>query len=97
MNRMTATAIVMAFTVWPGLFAHAQPASTLDAGPHPIHRAGGGVIHCAHHDAGPRTPQPCNGRQTGEALRLGSDVSRQQFDCILSGVCGGGERGRVNG
>ncbi len=97
MNRMTAIAIVMALTVWPGLFAHAQPASTLDARPHQMHRAGKPVIHCAHNDAGPRAPQPCKVRQAGEAVRLGSDVTRQQFDCILSGVCGGGERGRVNG
>jgi hypothetical protein len=97
MNRMTATAIYMALTAWPGLFAHAQPASTLDAKPYQTHRAGEPVIRCTHHDAGSRALQPCRVRQADEAMHLGSDVTRQEFECVLSAVCGVMERGRVNG
>ena len=34
---------------------------------------------------------------TNEAIRLGSNVSRQEFECVLSGVCPVGEGTRVNG
>ena len=95
MNRMTATAILLALTAWPGLFAYAQLASALDAKPEQTHGIGAPVMRCAHHDAGSRALQSCGA--TGEAMRIGSNVTRQELDCVLSGVCGATERVRLNG
>lgn len=97
MNRMTAIAIYIALTASPGMFAHAQPASTPDAKPFQTQRAGEPVIRCTNHDAGSRALQPCKAGRPDEATRLGSDVTRQEFECVLSGVCGVTDRARVNG
>ncbi|MBI3527068.1 MAG: hypothetical protein HY067_03795 [Betaproteobacteria bacterium] len=97
MNRMTAIAIYSALTAWPGMFAHAQPVSTPDARPQQTQRAGESVIRCTHQEGGARGLQPCRVRQADEALRIGSNVTRQEFECVLSGVCGVDERARVNG
>ncbi len=97
MNRMTAIAIYIALTAAPGMFAHAQPASTPDATPQQSQRAGEHVIRCTHHDGGTRALQPCRVRQTNDALRLGSNVTRQELECVLSGVCGTADRARVSG
>jgi hypothetical protein len=97
MNRMTAIAVYVALTACPGMFAHAQATSTLYAKPDQTQRAGESVIRCAHNDRGSHALQPCSARQSEEATRLGSDVTRQEIECVLSGVCGVAERGRVNG
>ena len=97
MNKMTAIAVYIALTASPGMFAHAQPASTQDIKPHQTQRAAEPVIRCTHQDDGARALQPCGVRQTNEALRLGANVTRQEFECVLSGVCGSAERARVNG
>ena len=97
MNRMTAIAIYIALTAYPGMFAHAQAISALGAKPYQTQSAGESVIRCTHNDRGSHAPQPCSARQAEEATRLGSDVTRQEIECVLSGVCGMTERGRVNG
>jgi hypothetical protein len=97
MNKITATTLFMALLAWPGLFAHAQPASTLEAKPHQTHRAAEPIICCTHLDAGTGAQQPCKAQRANEAMRLGSDVTREEFECVLSGVCGVAERARVNG
>ena len=97
MNRMTAIAVYIALTAWTGTIAHAQPASTPDAGANQTQRAAESAIRCAHHDAGARAVWPCGIRKADEAMRLGSDVTRQEFECVLSGKCGGVDRGRVTG
>jgi hypothetical protein len=97
MNRMTAIAIFIALTSSTGMTAHAQPASAPDAGANQTQRAAEPVIRCTHHDAGSRAAQPCGVRQAGDAMRLGADVTRQEFECMLSGACGVADRARVNG
>jgi hypothetical protein len=97
MNRMTASAIYVALTASPGLFAHAQPVSMPDAKSHQMQRAVEPLMRCTHRDVGSRALQPCSVRQADEAVHLGSDITRQDFDCVLSGVCGMADRARVNG
>ena len=97
MNKMTISAILLALTAWPGLFAHAQSAAGVDARPYQANGAGVTVILCAHHAAGLRAVQPCAVGSTGEPTRLGANVTRQEIDCVLSGVCGVAERTRING
>jgi hypothetical protein len=97
MNRLTATAVNVVLIAWPGMFAQAQPALTLDVKPYQTQRAAEPVTRCTHNDSGSRALQPCRVRQADEAMRLGSDVTRQEIDCVLSGACGVAERGRVNG
>jgi hypothetical protein len=97
MNRVTAIAIYMALTASPGMFAHAQPAATPDVKSHPTQPAGESVIRCTHQDGGARAVQPCSVRKVYEAIRLGSNVTRQEIECRLSGNCGVDDRARVNG
>ena len=96
MNRMTAIAIYIALTAAPGMFAHAQPASTPDAKPQQSQRAGEPVIRCTYQDGGTRALQPCRTFQNNDALRVGSNVTRQELECVLSGVCGTADRPRIN-
>lgn len=95
MIRMTAIAIYLALAAWPGMSAHAQPASTTDAKPQQTQRAGEVVIRCAHQEGAVRGLQPCRVRQADEAMHLGSDVTRQEFECVMSGLCSVTDRGRV--
>ena len=76
MNKMTAIAIYIALTASPGMFAHAQPASTQDIKPHQTQRAAEPVIRCTHNDAGSHALQPCRVHQSDEGLRLGSSVTQ---------------------
>ena len=96
MNRITAIVIYLALTASPGMLAHAQPASTQDAQPQQTRRNAEPLMRCTHHDAGSRTLQPCGVRQGNEVMHLGSDVTRQEIDCVLSGVCGMADRARAN-
>lgn len=95
MNRMTAIATYIALTAWTGAIAHAQPVSTPDARDNQTRHAAESVIRCAHHDTGTRAVQPCGVRKADEAMRLGSEVTSQEFECILSGKCGMTDLGRV--
>ncbi len=97
MNRMTTIAIYIALTAAPGMLAHAQPASTSDAKSQQTQRAGDPVIHCTHSESGTRGLQPCRVRQADEALRIGSNVTRQDLECVLSGKCDAEDRARING
>lgn len=96
MNRKTTAALLVALIAWPGLFAHAQPASTQGVKPYQTQPAAEPVVRCTVNDAGLHVLPPCGARQAGEAMRLGADVSRQEIDCVLSGVCAVAERARIN-
>ena len=97
MNRMTAIAVYIALTAWTGLPAHAQAASTPGARASQTQRAAEPVIRCTHYyDALSRAAQPCGVRRADDAMRIGADVTRQEFECVLSGVCGVADRGRLN-
>ena len=95
MNRMTAIAIYLALTASTGVSVHVQAASTADTGARQTQRAAESVIRCTQRDDVSRAAQPCGVRQAGDAVRLGADVTRQEFDCILSGNCGVPDRGRL--
>ncbi len=98
MNRMTAIALYIALTAAPAMLAHAQPASFPDARSQQFQRIGEPVIRCTElADGGVRGLQPCGARQADEAMRIGSNVSRQELECRLSGNCGVDDRARVNG
>jgi len=80
------------------MLAQAQPASTPDARSQQLPSTGEPVIRCTElADGGVRGLQPCGVPQAAEALRIGSNVSRQEFECRLSGNCSVDDRARVNG
>jgi hypothetical protein len=97
MNRITAIAVYIALTAAPGMSAYGQPASAPEAKSQQTQRAAEPVIRCTHREGDTRGVQPCRTRQADEALRIGSNVSRQEFECRLSGNCGVDDRARVNG
>jgi hypothetical protein len=97
MNRITAIAIYIALTAAPGMLAYGQPYAAPDAKSQQSQRAGEPVIRCTHQEGDSRGVQPCRVRQADEVLRIGSNVSRQEFECRLSGNCGVDDRARVNG
>ena len=97
MNKTTAACLYIALLAWPGVFAHALPASSLDARSYQSKPAVEPIIRCSHRDSGPRVLLPCGARQVDETIHLGSDFTRQQLECALSGNCGAAERGRVSG
>jgi hypothetical protein len=97
MNQKTVAAILVALIAWPGMFAHAQPASTLAVKPFQTQGAAEPAVRCTNNDAGSRALLPCRARQPGETTHLGADVTRQEIECVLSGACGAAERARVNG
>ena len=97
MNRITAIALCVTLLAIPGMSAKAQPTAALDTKAHEIRRVTYPVIRCTRQDNGSPGLQPCHGRKADEALRIGSNVTRQDFDCVLSGVCGVDDRARVNG
>jgi hypothetical protein len=97
MNRITAIAVYIALTASTGISAHAQTASIPDVRAGQTQRASEPVIRCTLRDAVSRATQPCAVQRTNEATRLGTDVTRQEFECVLSGNCGVADRGRLNG
>lgn len=97
MNRITAIAVYIALTTAPGMSAYGQPVSASEAKSHQTQGTAEPVIRCTHREGDTRGVQPCRGRQTDETLRIGSNVSRQEFECRLSGNCGVDDRARVNG
>jgi hypothetical protein len=97
MNRLTTIAVYMTLTAAPGLSAQAQPAAALQAPPQQTQRATEPVVRCTHQDNGFRAMQPCRARPAVEAPLLVQNVSRQEFECVLSGVCGVVDGSRVNG
>ena len=97
MNRITAIAVYLALTVAPGMSAYGQPVSASEAKSQQTQGTAEPVIRCTHREGDTRGVQPCRGRQADEALRIGSNVSRQELECRLSGNCGVDDRARVNG
>ena len=96
MNRITAIAMYMTLIAVTGMSAHAQPASAPDVKTYQTQRVQP-VIRCTHLDSGSHALQPCRVRQATQATHLGNAMTRQEFECVLSGVCGVTDRTRVNG
>ena len=94
---MTAIAIYVVLTAPTGMSAPAQAASTPDARASQTQRPAEPVIRCTQRDALSRATQPCGARQADDAMRIGADITRQEFECMLSGVCGIADRARVPG
>lgn len=97
MNRITAIALHVVLTASIGMAAQAQAASTHDAKAKPSQRAAEPLIICTQRDAVSRAAQPCRVRRADDAMRLGADITRQEFECVVSGNCGVADRGRING
>ena len=96
MNRTTTLLLCLILTGSP--FMLAQATATPAAKANDQQRAPERTIHCAQHGAASSTPlQPCKVQRGRDAIHMGSDVSRQEFECLLSGNCGGTERSRISG
>jgi len=95
MNRTTTLLLCLILTVSPvAQAAFATPAAEAND----QQRAPERTIHCAQDGAATATPlQPCKVQGGHDAIHMGSDVSRQEFECVLSGNCGAGARSRVSG
>ena len=94
MNKMTALAIYAVLTACSATAAQAQQAAANDAKATRIQRQVEPVVHCTASNNGVGATQPC-GTRADEAFRLSSDATRQEFECVMSGVCGAADRGRV--
>ena len=97
MNKTTTACLAIALVVWPGVFVHARPVVTESDRSNQYQRAAEPVILCSHQDSATRTLQPCAEPGTDAAIRVASDLTRQQVECVLSGKCEAAERGRVSG
>ena len=97
MNRITAIAVYMALTAAPGMSAYGQPTSASEVNSRQTQGTAEPVIRCTHREGDTRGLQPCRGRRADGALRIGSNVSRQELECRLSGNCGVDDRARLNG
>jgi len=97
MNRMTTIALHFILTAAPALPALAQPGAPLQAPSQQIQRAAEPVVRCAYEGTGFVALQPCRARPGFDAILLGQDVTRQEFECVLSGVCGTVVGTRLNG
>jgi hypothetical protein len=95
MNRITTLMLCLALTGLPCMLA--QAAATPTAKVNPGHRVPEQMIRCTQQDNAAASQQPCKVRQVHDAIHLGSDVSRQEFECVLSGNCGATERSRISG
>ncbi len=95
MNKSTGVCMLVALLGWPGLFAQAQTSAAADAATARLQPAAQRVIHCSNQNAGSLALRPCGEDRGQKAIRLGSDSSRQQLDCLLSGLCGAAEQGRI--
>jgi hypothetical protein len=87
MNKLTTVAIFVSLTACSATAAQAQQAAQMQRHAEP-------VVHCTSNNSGAGAIQPC-GTRAGETLRLASDATRQEFECVMSGVCGPADRGRV--
>ena len=96
MNKLTTVALYTVLTVCSGTTAQAQQAPVNGAQPVPMQRQVEPVVHCTSDNSGVGATQPC-GTRSGETFRLGADTTRQEFECVMSGVCGVADRGRVAG
>ncbi len=94
MNKMTAVALCIALNASVALNAQAQQGAATDVKPAPMQPRVEPAVHCTASSNGVGAMQPC-GIRAGETLRLGSDSTRQEFECVMSGVCSATDRGRV--
>lgn len=96
MIRMKAIAVYIALTTAHAP-AHAQPVSAPEGKPQQVRTAGESILRCAYEARAPRGLQPCGAGWADELLRIASDVTRQELECLLSGACGTDDRARGNG
>lgn len=94
MNKLTTVALYVVLTACSGTAAQAQQAAANDVKAAPMQRQVEPAVHCTANNSGVGATQPC-GTRAGETLRLGSDATRQELECVMSGVCGVADRGRV--
>ena len=96
MNRTTTLLLCLILTGSPVMMAQAAFATPAKANDQ--QHAPERTIHCAQDGAATATPlQPCKVQGGHDAIHMGSDASRQEFECVLSGNCGAGARSRVSG
>ncbi len=95
MHKSTGIYIMVALLGCPGLIAQAQPAEAVGGATERSQPAAQRVIHCSNQDAGSLALRPCGEDRNQKSIRVGSDSSRQQLDCLLSGICGAAEPGRI--
>jgi hypothetical protein len=94
MNKLMTVALYVVLTACSATAAQAQQAAADDAKAASMQRQVEPVVHCTSNNSGVGATQPC-GTRAGETLRLGSDATRQEYECVMSGVCGATDRGRV--
>ncbi len=94
MNKLTTVAIYVVLAACSATAAQAQQAAANDAQVAPMQRQIEPVVHCTSNNSGVGATQPC-GTRAGETFRLGADTTRQEFECVMSGVCGVADRGRA--
>jgi hypothetical protein len=87
MNRLATLAICMTLAAAPALSAQAQPAAGPPLPSQQIQRAAKPAVHCTRTDNGARATHPCQGKRAVEATYLGKNVTSQEIDCLLSGMC----------
>ena len=95
MNRTTTLMLCLALTGLPGMLA--QAAATPAAKANPNQGAQEQMIRCTQQEGAATPLQPCKVRRAHDAIHFGSDFSRQEFECVLSGNCGATERSRISG
>lgn len=83
MKTLTAIALFAVLATGAAEGALAQKTSALQARP----AAAKPLIQCTAGTADPRAPQPCESRQEVQGVRYASDITRQEFECALSGHC----------
>ncbi len=96
MNKLMTVALYVVLTACCGTAAQAQQATASDTKAASIQHQVEPAVHCTSNSSGVGATQPC-GIRAGETLLLGSDATRQEYECVMSGVCGATDRGRVAG
>ena len=94
MNKSTGACMLVALLGWPGLFAQAQTTAAVDAAAARMQSAAQSVIHCSSQDSAALALRPCGPDRGEKVIKLGSDASRQQLQCVLSGECAAAQ-GRI--
>lgn len=91
MNKLTTVALYVVLAACSATAAQARQAAATEV---QLQRWADPAVHCADANSGVGATQPCETR-AGETLRLGADTTRQEFECVMSGVCGAADRGRA--
>ena len=93
MKTLTVCALFAVLATAAGESALAQRTSALQAGPATATKH---LNQCAAATADLRSPQPCESRHEVEGAHYASGLTRQEFECTVSGNCvPTGNAGRV--